>query len=163
MSPDQIASLLTEYFTEMVEIVFEHSGTLDKFMGDAIMALWGAPIAHEDDADRAMRAAIEQQMTLAKLNEKWASEDRQQLKIGIGINFGEVFAGNIGSDRRMEYTVIGDAVNTASRLCSKAGPGEILISEPFYRTLKDPPEVEALEPLRLKGKSHAVAVYRVKQ
>jgi len=163
MHPDQIATLLTEYFTEMVEIVFEHGGTLDKFMGDAIMALWGAPIAHEDDADRAMRAAIEQQVTLTKLNEKWASEDRQQLQIGIGINFGEVFAGNIGSDRRMEYTVIGDAVNTASRLCSKAKPGEILISEPFYQTLKDPPEVEALEPLQLKGKSQAVAVYRVKQ
>jgi adenylate cyclase len=163
MNPDQIASLLTEYFTEMVEIVFEHGGTLDKFMGDAIMALWGAPIAHEDDTDRAMRAAIEQQQTLATLNAKWASEGREQVQIGIGINFGEVFAGNIGSDRRMEYTVIGDAVNTASRLCSKAGPGEILISEPFYRTLKDPPEVEALEPLQLKGKTQAVAVYRVKR
>ncbi len=163
MNPDEIASLLTEYFTEMVEIVFENGGTLDKFMGDAIMALWGAPIAHEDDADRAMRAALEQQETLATLNEKWASEGRQQVQIGIGINFGEVFAGNIGSDRRLEYTVIGDAVNTASRLCSKAGPGEILISEPFYRTLKKPPKVEALEPLQLKGKSHAVAVYRVKR
>ena len=110
-----------------------------------------------------MRAAIEQQETLAKLNEKWSAEGRQQVEIGIGINFGEVFAGNIGSDRRMEYTVIGDAVNTASRLCSKAGPGEILISEPFYRTLKNPPEVEALEPLQLKGKTNAVAVYRVKR
>jgi adenylate cyclase len=163
MNPDQIALLLTEYFTEMVEVVFENGGTLDKFMGDAIMALWGAPIAHEDDADRAIRAAIKQQETLAQLNEKWAREGRQQLEIGIGINFGEVFAGNIGSDRRLEYTVIGDAVNTASRLCSKAGPGEILISEPFYRVLKDPPEVEALEPLQLKGKSQAVAVYRVKR
>jgi len=163
MNPDQIASLLTEYFTEMVEVVFENGGTLDKFMGDAIMALWGAPIAHEDDADRAIRAAIKQQQTLVQLNEKWAQDGRQQLEIGIGINFGEVFAGNIGSDRRLEYTVIGDAVNTASRLCSKAGPGEILISEPFYRALKDPPDVEALEPLQLKGKSQAVAVYRVKR
>lgn len=163
MNPDQIASLLTEYFTEMVEVVFENGGTLDKFMGDAIMALWGAPIAHEDDADRAIRAAIKQQETLTKLNEKWAREGRQQVEIGIGINFGEVFAGNIGSDRRLEYTVIGDAVNTASRLCSKAGPGEILISEPFYSALENPPEVEALEPLQLKGKSQAVAVYRVKR
>jgi len=163
MNPDQIASLLTEYFTEMVEIVFEHGGTLDKFMGDAIMALWGAPITHEDDADRAMRAAIEQQQVLDELNRKWAAESRQQVQIGIGINFGEVFAGNIGSDRRLEYTVIGDAVNTASRLCSKAGPGDILISEPFYQTLKSPPPVEALEPLQLKGKSQAVPVYRVKR
>ena len=163
MSPDEIASLLTEYFTEMVEVVFENGGTLDKFMGDAIMALWGAPIAHGDDADRAMRAAMEQQAVLDTLNAKWREEGRPQLQIGIGINFGEVFAGNIGSDRRLEYTVIGDAVNTASRLCSKAGPGEILISDPFYRSLAAPPDVEALEPLQLKGKALAVAVYRVKR
>jgi adenylate cyclase len=162
MTPDEIATLLTEYFTEMVEVVFEHGGTLDKFMGDAIMALWGAPIEHDDDADRAMRAAIQQQETLTALNQKWADEGRPQVEIGIGINFGEVFAGNIGSDRRLEYTVIGDAVNTASRLCSKAGTGEILISEPFYKALKSPPEVEALELLELKGKAKAVQVYRVK-
>jgi adenylate cyclase len=163
MIPDEIATLLTEYFTEMVEIVFEHGGTLDKFMGDAIMALWGAPIQDEDAADRAIRAAMEQLSTLEKLNEKWAAEGRQQVGIGIGINFGEVFAGNIGSDRRLEYTVIGDAVNVASRLCSKAGAGEILVSEPFYRALTNPPEVEALEPLSLKGKAQAVPVYRVKR
>ena len=163
MSPDGIATLLTEYFTEMVEIVFEHGGTLDKFMGDAIMALWGAPIEHDDDADRAMRAAIQQLEMLAQLNEKWTEDGRPTVEIGIGINFGEVFAGNIGSDRRLEYTVIGDAVNTASRLCSKAEPGEILISEPFYKALKEPPEVEALEPLELKGKAKAVPVYRVKR
>jgi adenylate cyclase len=163
MSPDEIASLLTEYFTEMVEIVFEHGGTLDKFMGDAIMALWGAPLSRGDDADRAMRAAIAMLEVLGKLNEKWAADGRQQVRIGIGINFGEVFAGNIGSDRRLEYTVIGDAVNTASRLCSKAGPNEILVAEPFYRALKRPPAVEALEPLQLKGKAQAVAVYRVKR
>ncbi|MEE8191691.1 MAG: adenylate/guanylate cyclase domain-containing protein [Gemmatimonadales bacterium] len=163
MSPDGIATLLTEYFTEMVEIVFEHGGTLDKFMGDAIMALWGAPIEHDDDADRAMRAAIQQQEMLAQLNEKWTENGRPTVEIGIGINFGEVFAGNIGSERRLEYTVIGDAVNTASRLCSKAEPGEILISEPFYKALKEPPEVEALEPLELKGKAKVVPVYRLKR
>ena len=163
MTPDEIATLLTEYFTEMVEIVFEHGGTLDKFMGDAIMALWGAPIAHDDDADRAIRAAIQQQEMLTELNEKWANDGRPQVEIGIGINFGEVFAGNIGSDRRLEYTVIGDAVNTASRLCSQASAGEILISEPFYQILKNPPEVESLEPLDLKGKAQAVPVYRVKR
>ena len=163
MNPDEISTLLGEYFTEMVEIIFEHSGTLDKFIGDAIMAIWGAPIAHEDDANRAISAAIEMQQVLAKLNEKWAALGRQPVNIGIGINFGEVFAGNIGSERRLEYTVIGDAVNTASRLCSKAGPGEIIISEPFYKALKKPPPVEALEPMQLKGKAQAVAVYRVKR
>jgi adenylate cyclase len=163
MSPDAIATLLTEYFTEMVEIVFEHSGTLDKFMGDAIMALWGAPIAHEDDADRAMECALEQLDALEKMNAKWKQDGRQQIGIGIGINFGEVFAGNIGSDRRLEYTVIGDAVNTASRVCSSAGPNEILISQPFYEQLKRPPKVETLEPIQVKGKSKKIPVYRVKR
>ncbi len=163
MGPDAIATLLTEYFTEMVEIVFEHSGTLDKFMGDAIMALWGAPIAHADDADRAMRCAVDQLVALEKLNAKWKSEGRQELKIGIGINFGEVFAGNIGSDRRLEYTVIGDAVNVASRLCSSAGGNEILLSDTFYEALKKPPKVELLEPITVKGKTKKVPVYRVKR
>lgn len=163
MLPDDIASLLTEYFTEMVEIVFNNGGTLDKFMGDAIMALWGAPIAHEDDADRAMQAAMQMQEVLAELNAKWEQEGRQHVKIGIGINFGEVFAGNIGSQQRLEYTVIGDAVNVASRLCSKAGPGDILVSEPFMQALKSPPKAEALEPLELKGKAKRVPVFRVKR
>jgi adenylate cyclase len=163
MGPDEIATLLSEYFTEMVDIVFEHSGTLDKFMGDAIMALWGAPIAHEDDADRAMNCALDQLAALEKMNVKWKKEGRQELRIGIGINFGEVFAGNIGSNRRLEYTVIGDAVNTASRLCSSAGPDEILISDAFYQQLKKPPTVEALEPVQVKGKSKKVPVYRVKR
>ena len=163
MNPDEIAGLLTDYFTEMVDIVFEHQGTLDKFMGDAIMALWGAPIAHEDDADRAMQCALDQIETLEKMNAKWKESGRQPLAIGIGINFGEVFAGNIGSNRRLEYTVIGDAVNTASRLCSSAGGNEILISEPFYKALKKPPKVEALEPIQVKGKAKKVPVYRVKR
>jgi adenylate cyclase len=163
MSPDDIARLLTEYFTEMVDIVFEHGGTLDKFMGDAILALWGAPIAHADDADRAMRCALDQLAALEKLNAKWKEQGRPALGIGIGITFGEVFAGNIGSDRRLEYTVIGDAVNTAKRLCDAAGANEILTSEPFYQQLKQPPKVDPLEPIQVKGKSKKVPIYRVKR
>ena len=163
MSPDEIAKLLTEYFTEMVDKVFEHGGTLDKFMGDAIMALWGAPIAHADDADRAVQCALAQLTELEKLNTKWKQEGRTEVQIGIAINFGEVFAGNIGSDRRLEYTVIGDAVNTAYRLCGKAGPNEILISEPFYQQLKQKPPVETLEPIQVKGKTKKIPVYRVKR
>jgi adenylate cyclase len=163
MSPDAIATLLTEYFTEMVEVVFEHGGTLDKFIGDAIMALWGAPIAHADDADRAMTCALQQLDALEKLNQKWKEQGRPALGIGIGINFGEVFAGNVGSDRRLEYTVIGDAVNTAKRLCDSAGANEILISEPFYQQLKQPPTVDPLEPIQVKGKSKKIPVYRVKR
>src|SRR6266850_464971 len=158
-----VRSNFERYFTEMVDKVFEHGGTLDKFMGDAIMALWGAPIAHADDADRAVQCALDQLTELEKLNAKWKQEGRTEVQIGIAINFGEVFAGNIGSDRRLEYTVIGDAVNTAYRLCGKAGPNEILISEPFYQQLKKKPPVEALEPIQVKGKAKKIPVYRVKR
>jgi adenylate cyclase len=161
MSPDEIASLLTEYFTEMVDIVFRHGGTLDKFIGDALMALWGAPLSRKDDADRAAEAALDMQRALARLNAAWSRQGRRTLSVGIGINVGEVFAGNIGSDRRLEYTVIGDAVNTAARLCSEAGPGEILITQPLYAALATPPPVSALTPLPLRGKAQAVPVYRV--
>ncbi len=161
LSPDEIASLLNEYFTEMVEIVFEHGGALDKFMGDAMMAIWGAPLAHPDDPDRAARAAIAMQRGLLRLNEAWSAQARRPLAVGIGLQSGEVFAGNIGSDRRLEYTVIGDAVNTAARLCSEAGPGEILLGETLYQAIQAPPAVTPLPPLQLKGKAQPVAVYRV--
>jgi adenylate cyclase len=162
MAPEDVAHLLREYFTEMVEIVFRNGGTLDKFIGDAIMALWGAPVATPNDADKAMTAAIEMQRALVQLNEHWTGGGKPSINIGIGINFGEVFAGNIGSEQRLEYTVLGDAVNTASRLCSKADKGEIMISEPFYKRLKEPPQVEAREPIPLKGKSKPVANYLAK-
>ncbi|HYU35935.1 MAG TPA: adenylate/guanylate cyclase domain-containing protein, partial [Thermoanaerobaculia bacterium] len=161
MSPDEIARLLTGYFTEMVEIVFEHGGTLDKFIGDALMALWGAPLARDDDADRAMRAALAMQRRLEQMNRDSAGDGRPTLEVGIGLDVGEVFAGNIGSERRLEYTVIGDAVNTAARLCAEASPGEVLISESLYRSLAGPPPVDVLAPLQLKGKALAVPVYRV--
>jgi adenylate cyclase len=161
MSPDQIAGLLTDYFTEMVEIVFKHGGTLDKFMGDALMALWGAPIARIDDPDRATRAAIAMQQALRQLNVRWQAQGRPPLTVGIGLNAGEVFAGNIGSERRLEYTVIGDAVNVAARLCSQAGPGEILIAEPLHAILSQPPPVSTLTPVPLRGKSRPVPVYRI--
>ncbi len=102
------------------------------------------------------------QQVLQELNTKWAADGRQQIQIGIGISFGEVFAGNIGSEQRLEYTVLGDTVNVASRLCSKAGPGDVIISQPLYEALKSPPEVEQLEPMDLKGRAQAVHVYRVK-
>jgi adenylate cyclase len=161
MSPDEIAHLLSDYFSEMVEIVFEHGGTLDKFIGDALMALWGAPLGREDDADQSILTAVAMQRTLVRLNREWAQKGRPLLSVGIGISQGEVFAGNIGSDRRLEYTVIGDAVNIASRLCAEAGPAEILIAEPLYEALSTPPPVTGLDPLPLRGKAQAVPVYRV--
>jgi adenylate cyclase len=161
MRPEEIASLLTEYFTEMVDCVFRNEGALDKFMGDEIMAQWGAPIGTEHDADHAMNAAIEMIRELESLNESWRAKGRPELHAGIGLSFGEVFAGNIGSEKRLEFTVIGDTVNIANRLCSAAGPGEILVSDDFRRALKNPPPLEICPPMELKNKSQPVTVYRV--
>jgi adenylate cyclase len=162
MGPDAVAQLLSEYFSEMVEVIFEHGGTLDKFIGDAVMALWGAPIAHSDDPDRALEAAVAMQRTIEELNRGWVASGRPEIGVGIGISHGEVFAGNIGSHRRLEYTVLGDAVNVASRLCAEAGPGEILVSEALLRMVRKPVEHEYLPELGLKGKSQTVQVYRIR-
>ena len=161
MNPDDMARHLTEYFTEMVECVFRHGGTLDKFIGDSVMAQWGAPISAADDADRAMAAALEMMAELRKLNARWAAEGRPTLEHGIGLNFGEAFAGNIGSERRLEYTVIGDTVNTASRLCGAAEGGEILLSDDMRRALTAPPPLVECPPMTFKNKSQALPGYRV--
>jgi adenylate cyclase len=161
MTPEALASLLSDYFTEMVEVVFEHGGTLDKFVGDAIMALWGAPQAQDDAPDRAVRAALAMQEALVHLNARWKSEGRPELGVGIGVNFGEVFVGNIGSHRRLEYTVIGDVVNVAARLCAEAGAGEILVADGVRAATTAGWRYEALEPMGLKGREERVGVYRV--
>ena len=162
MDPDDVAQMLREYFTEMVDIIFRYGGTLDKFIGDAIMALWGAPIGTPEDADNAMQAAIEMQQKLTELNEHWKQSGKPAVQIGIGINSGNVFAGNIGSEQRLEYTVLGDAVNTASRLCSNAAKREILVSDALYARLKKKPKSEAREPLKVKNKEQLVPVFLVK-
>jgi len=161
MEADEMASLLTEYFTEMVECVFRHGGTLDKFMGDAVMAQWGAPLGTSDDADHAMLAAIDMMHAMEGLNRRWQAAKRPQLAIGIGLNYGEAFAGNIGSERRLEFTVIGDVVNTAYRLCAAAESGQILLTEEMRHALKSPPALGVCAPVELKGKSQPVPVYCV--
>ena len=161
MKPDDTARLLTDYFTEMVECVFKNGGTLDKFMGDAVMAQWGAPISEPDDADRALRAAIDMIQSLRRLNDRWRAEGRPELQIGIGLNYGEAFAGNIGSERRLEFTVIGDTVNTAHRICSWADGGEILVSDDLRRQLSSTEMLRPRPPLTLRGKSEPVTVFRV--
>ena len=98
-----------------------------------------------------------------RLNQRWASAGRPEIGVGIGINYGEVFAGNIGSHRRLEYTVIGDAVNVANRLCSEAGPGEILVSEALCQVVKDPADYEYLPAMSLRGRTRSVQVYRLKR
>ena len=160
MDPDETALLLTEFFTEMVECVFRHGGTLDKFIGDAVMAQWGAPISEPDDADRALDSAVDMMRSLDRLNARWLAQGRPQLQIGIGLNYGEAFAGNIGSQRRLEFTVIGDTVNTANRLCAWAEGGEILITQTMREALTRPHPLVERPPLTLRGKVEPVVVYR---
>jgi adenylate cyclase len=162
MSPDAIAHLLTEYFSEMVDVIFEHGGTLDKFIGDAVMALWGTPLARESEPRRALDAAVAMQAAVRALNARWAAVGRPSIGVGIGINRGEVFVGNIGSLRRLEYTAIGDAVNVAQRLSATAAAGEILVSDAFLATVGEAPPVDRLGGAELRGKSRAVEVFRVR-
>ncbi|MBA3522499.1 MAG: FHA domain-containing protein [Gemmatimonadales bacterium] len=161
MPPDVLASLLSEYFTVMVECVFRHGGALDKFIGDAVLAQWGAPIGAPDDPDRAMLAALDMLQELERLNAAWRAEGRPELQIGIGLNAGEVFAGNIGSERRLEFTIIGDVVNVAARLCAAAAAGEILLTDEMRRALAAPPPLRQRPPMVLKGKSQPVPLFSV--
>ncbi|HEX6992480.1 MAG TPA: adenylate/guanylate cyclase domain-containing protein, partial [Gemmatimonadales bacterium] len=163
MPPEEVAQLLSDYFSEMVDIIFAHGGTLDKFIGDAIMALWGAPARHDDDADRALAAAVDMQDAVASLNQRWRARGRPEVGIGIGINHGDVFAGNIGSPRRLEYTVLGDAVNIASRLCAQARAGDILVGEAFRNVVNHPERFMAAPDMTLRGRAAPVQVYRVKR
>lgn len=157
ISPQALVSLLNEYFELMVDVIFRYEGTLDKFVGDEIMAIWGAPISRDNDAERAVRAAIEMQRVLERFNR----EQAVQLEIGIGLNTGEVVAGYIGSSKSMSYTVMGDTVNTASRFCGTAAAGELLIGENTFRETGYLLQSERLPPTKLKGKHEHVDIYRV--
>lgn len=161
MQPEELCALLNDYFTEMVEVVFRHDGILDKFIGDAIMAIWNAPIDQPDGPLRAVRAALEMQRGIANLNVRFQAQGRPPIGVGIGISTGEVVAGKMGSSRKWEYTVIGDHVNLAQRIESKTEAGQVRISESTYTLLADRVEVETLEPFVPKGKSQPVNVYRV--
>jgi adenylate cyclase len=159
--PQLVVEALNEYFERMVEIVFRYEGTLDKFIGDEMMVLFGAPVAHPDDPVRAVRAAIEMQKAMAGLNEQHAAQGLPPFQIGIGINTGEVVAGYIGSSQAMEYTVIGDPVNTGSRLCSIAKPSQILIAEGTLEKLGEQFETHELPERLLKGKAKPVRAFEV--
>ena len=161
MAPEKLVADLNEYFGLMVETIFEYQGTVDKFIGDAIMAVWGAPVPFEDKELRGVRCALGMQKALIKLNQDRLSRGVQPLTMGIGINVGVVVSGNLGSVRRVDYTVIGEEVNLSSRLCSKAAPGQVLISDAMARKLRGLIEVRPLEPVTLKGFSEPVKVYEV--
>lgn len=159
--PEEVVNILNEYLTEMIEIIFEYNGTLDKFIGDAVMAVWGAPVEQENHAELAVRAAWAMREKVFELREKWAKEGKRQIGVGMGINTGDVVAGNMGSDQFADYTVIGDNVNLAARLEENARAGQLIISESTYEIVKDIVEVKTLDPLKVKGKEKPIPVYEI--
>ena len=159
----QAVSMLNEYFSEMVEVIFAHSGILDKYIGDAIMALFGAPFQSPQDPENAVAVANHMMTALCALNQHRAELEQEPIRIGIGINTGEVVAGNIGSPKRMEYTVIGDNVNVAARLesANKHYGTRILLSEFTLQRLKTLPRLREIDLVRLKGKGAPLSIFEV--
>ena len=162
IEPQELISMLNAYFEIMVDIIFAHEGTLDKFIGDEIMAVWGAPIEQEDHGERAMRAALEIRTALESFNRFRVANGDIPLQIGCGINAGKMVAGYLGSSQTLSYTVLGDAVNVASRLCSYAEPGEILISDSLYARAQKEFALEIRSPTVFKGKSKPSGIFQIK-
>ncbi|MCI0547434.1 MAG: HAMP domain-containing protein [Candidatus Rokubacteria bacterium] len=161
LSPEEVVALLNEFYTLAIETVFEHDGTLDKFLGDAVMAIFGAPIPHPDHALRAIKTGLLMRDRIDALNDARLREGRDPIFVGIGVSGGEVVAGTVGTQDRMEYTVVGDSVNVAARLESLARPGQVLMSQRTHDMVKGQVDVSPLGPIKVKGKEEQVEVYQV--
>ncbi len=160
--PEEVAELLEGYFTHSVEAIFEAGGTLDKFIGDCVMAFFGAPMAQADHAVRAVRAAIEIQQALREWNAERERRGLQVIKARIALNSGPMVVGDIGSNRRVDYTVLGNTVNVAARLEESVAPaGEIVIGVETYRLLNGAIPTEPLGEFQLKGLQQKITAYRV--
>jgi class 3 adenylate cyclase len=160
--PEQVTKTLNEYFEIMVDVIAVHEGVLDKYIGDGLMAVFGAPVSQPDHATRAVITALEMQAALLTLNLKRAQRGEEPVYIGIGVNSGMVISGNLGSVKRMEFTVIGDTVNLAARLESRAAQGQILIGKATFEKVKDLVDCEALGAMQVKGKAEPVEVWWLK-
>jgi adenylate cyclase len=158
MKPREAVEVLNEFFARMTNVIFEHDGTLDKYLGDGLMALFGAPFALQNDAEAAVRAAVNMQKSLEELNR---ISGKPPLSIGIGVHTGEAVVGFLGTERRMDYTAIGDTVNVASRLTSQAGPGQIVISTATYAHICREISCCSLSPMKLKGRDEPIEVHEV--
>ena len=162
MKPEKVVLTLNEYFSEMIDIVFKHNGTLDKIIGDELMIVFGAPLSSDDDTERALNTAIEMQKKIADLNRVRKKRKEPPILVGAGINKGQVVSGNIGSRDMMDYTVVGDTVNLGSRLCSAASAGEIIVSGRVKNSTEQLFSFKELKPIRVKGKKDKIDVYQVK-
>lgn len=158
---EAVVAVLNDYFARMVDIIFDTQGTLDKFIGDAIMAIWGIPISHEEDTIHAVKASLQMQQELFYFNLFQRKMKRNILKMGVGINVGDVVVGNMGSPKRMEYTVIGPPVNLASRVETLTGRNQILISDNVYNEIADSVHVVPLAPTQVKGIVRLIQIYGV--
>ncbi|HET6284045.1 MAG TPA: adenylate/guanylate cyclase domain-containing protein [Polyangia bacterium] len=158
-APEEIVRMLNEYFELMVDVIFKYEGTLDKFVGDEIIALFGAPVAMPKAELKAVQCALDMTRVLSEFNRTRLAEGQHEIKVGIGINTGIVVTGAIGSSRALQYTAIGDAVNTTSRLCNLAQPGQIILSEATYRKVSMDVAAVPLPPVRVKGKAEELRVY----
>jgi len=159
--PGVMVETLNQHLGAMTDVVLAHQGTLDKFVGDEVVALFGAPLPQPDHVRRAVETALDMQAAHQSLLEKLAAEGREAAPIGIGINSGEMVVGNIGCEKRVDYTAIGDAMNLGARLCSLAEPNQIIISESTYQRVKDAVEVNKLAPVRVKGRIRPEQIYEV--
>lgn len=159
--PEKIVSMLNRYFSAMTDIIFAHGGTLDKYLGDGLMALFGAPAVTPEDAANAINAAVAMQRRILGFNQELRDEGLTTIGVGIGLHTGEVTVGYIGSERRSEYTAIGDAVNTASRLESNAKGGEILISEATAKAGGSHYRLNAREPIMVKNREQPVRLFEI--
>jgi adenylate cyclase len=157
--PERVVHLLNMYFSEMTEIIFQYGGTLDKYIGDGLMALFGAPTATPEDASNALKAAVDMQRRIIEINAQLRSEGFPEIGVGIGLHTGEATVGYIGSDRRSEYTAIGDTVNLASRLESNAKGGQILVSESTSRAAKTDYELIQRESITVKNRVQPVPLF----
>ncbi len=163
LPPEQVVLLLNEYFKEMIDVIFANQGTLDKFLGDGLMVEFGAPLEDTNQELHAIQTAIEMQKKLSILCNKWSKEGKPQIKIGIGVHTGNAIVGNIGSEKRMEYTAIGDTVNVAARLeqATKILNIPILISEETYQAVNHIFKCKSLGSLALPGRSEEITVYTI--
>jgi adenylate cyclase len=162
-APKELIRLLNEYFTAMTEIILAHHGMVDKFIGDAIMAFWGAPLPLADHATRACEAALKMQKAMRPLNEAWEAQGFPAITARIGLHTGPVIAGNVGSRKRFNYTVMGDAVNLASRLerANDAFGTEIIMSEATCRRLGNAFLVRELDLVQVRGRAQAVTIFEL--
>ena len=159
--PEKIVQLLNRYFSAMTDIIFAHGGTLDKYLGDGMMALFGAPTVTPKDAANAMSAAVAMQRRMLSINDELRAEGFPEIGVGIGLHTGEVIVGYIGSERRSEYTAIGDSVNTASRLESNAKAGEILVSEVTAKAAQSRYQLVPRDPISVKNREQPVPLFEV--